>query len=63
MSEIVLSNSSNHQYVPDYSANTMMSNFNPATMGVQQKDNSQTTSPSQVAYEDNQQHYYHGKYI
>ena len=40
-----------------------MSNFNPATMGVQQKDNSQATSPSQVAYEDNQQHYYHGKYI
>ncbi|KAG2223645.1 hypothetical protein INT45_010004 [Circinella minor] len=58
MSEIVLSNSSNHQYLPDYSANSMMSNFNPA-MGVQQKDNSQTTSPSQVAYEDNQQNYYH----
>ncbi|KAI9484444.1 hypothetical protein BDB00DRAFT_855748 [Zychaea mexicana] len=59
MSEIVLSNSSN-QYVPDYSASSMMSNFNPATMGVHQKDSSPTSSsPSQVTYEDGQQHYYH----
>lgn len=52
MSEIVLSNSTNHY---DYSNGSMMVNINP---GLVQKSNSSASSPPVTSYEDNTQYTY-----
>jgi hypothetical protein len=54
MSEIALTNSTNHHYVSDYSNGSMMININPSL--VQKADTSNPSPP--VAYEDGSHSHY-----